>query len=182
MTSINTSHSLQSLSADFANALCCCRGIHNADLRQSCDITRIALRRFWEATSGICYRTLQYADSQVSSWTQMVVGVSRCACLLLCHITAAYTPHALYWRTIPLGLPPDASQTNHRSTSSRSRRTNSCWQPPGTRPSRSSRSRRQHRSPSTASTATQATSQVGPARRQLWDCCIWRHGGSCGAA
>ncbi len=21
--------------------------------------------RFWEATSGICYRTLQYADSQV---------------------------------------------------------------------------------------------------------------------
>ena len=22
--------------------------------------------RFWEATSGICYRTLQYADSQVS--------------------------------------------------------------------------------------------------------------------
>ena len=23
-------------------------------------------RRFWEATSGICYRTLQYADSQVN--------------------------------------------------------------------------------------------------------------------
>jgi len=23
--------------------------------------------RFWEATSGICYRTLQYADSQVRS-------------------------------------------------------------------------------------------------------------------
>lgn len=22
--------------------------------------------RFWEATSGICYRTLQYADSQVN--------------------------------------------------------------------------------------------------------------------
>lgn len=25
-----------------------------------------AKRRFWEATSGICYRTLQYADSQVN--------------------------------------------------------------------------------------------------------------------
>ena len=25
-----------------------------------------AARRFWEATSGICYRTLQYADSQVN--------------------------------------------------------------------------------------------------------------------
>ena len=24
--------------------------------------------RFWEATSGICYRTLQYADSQVRDW------------------------------------------------------------------------------------------------------------------
>lgn len=27
---------------------------------------RAACRRFWEATSGICYRTLQYADSQVN--------------------------------------------------------------------------------------------------------------------
>lgn len=25
----------------------------------------IYMRRFWEATSGICYRTLQFADSQV---------------------------------------------------------------------------------------------------------------------
>lgn len=29
--------------------------------------------RFWEATSGLCYRTLQYADSQVESHAQPVL-------------------------------------------------------------------------------------------------------------
>ena len=48
--------------------------------------------RFWEATSGICYRTLQYADSQVSSapgtrcWTD-------CSCVY--HISTS---------TVPVGL------------------------------------------------------------------------------
>ena len=28
--------------------------------------------RFWEATSGICYRTLQYADSQVSFFLRFI--------------------------------------------------------------------------------------------------------------
>ena len=31
--------------------------------------------RFWEATSGLCYRTLQYPDSQASSHEQ--VGAPR---------------------------------------------------------------------------------------------------------
>ena len=37
--------------------------------------------KLWEATSGICYRTLQYADSQVAECTQAlcIYGVSfRC--------------------------------------------------------------------------------------------------------
>jgi hypothetical protein len=28
--------------------------------------------KLWEATSGICYRTLQYADSQVTEYKQLL--------------------------------------------------------------------------------------------------------------
>lgn len=34
--------------------------------------------KFWEATSGICYRTVQYADSQVRGMAQGLRG-QRCA-------------------------------------------------------------------------------------------------------
>ena len=40
--------------------------------------------RFWEATSGSCYRTLQYADSQVNLSTMAslicLIGVSSASC------------------------------------------------------------------------------------------------------
>jgi G protein beta subunit-like protein len=35
--------------------------------------------RFWEATSGICYRTLQYADSQVGSAPERPRAALACA-------------------------------------------------------------------------------------------------------
>ncbi len=48
-----------------------------------------ALRRFWEATSGICYRTLQYQDSQVPLYWQSDASITADATAPLMSFSAS---------------------------------------------------------------------------------------------
>ena len=73
--------------------------------------------RFWEATSGICYRTLQYADSQVGRGRRKR-GERHINLTFFFRRPCAHPP-------LPFPSP--------RSTNWRSRPTNSCWPRPATR-------------------------------------------------
>lgn len=59
----------QALAAAGAAAAATAPGPPSASCLDVCAQTwqDLPIRRFWEATSGICYRTLQYADSQVGT-------------------------------------------------------------------------------------------------------------------
>jgi G protein beta subunit-like protein len=62
--------------------------------------------RFWEATSGICYRTLQYADSQVN---KLEITADKS------HIAAAGNPHIRLYEVNSNNPQPVVSFDGHAS-------------------------------------------------------------------